>query len=63
MGVNVVLMFGGPNLSTFDFLKKNNMMDAGLKTPYGQAEIQNWLDWNTALQKETMGLIMNFGHP
>ena len=63
MGVKVVLMFGGPNLSTFDFLKKNNMMDAGLKTPYGQAELQNWLDWNTDLQIETMGLIMNFGHP
>ena len=63
LGVKVVLMFGGPNLSTFDFLKKNKMMDAGLKTPSGQSELQNWLDWNTDLQKETMGLIMNFGHP
>lgn len=63
LGVKVVLMFGGPNLSTFDFLKKNNMMEAGLKTPSGQVELQNWLDWNTDLQKETMGLIMNFGHP
>jgi hypothetical protein len=63
LGVKVVLMFGGPNLSTFDFLKKNKMMEAGLKTPSGQAELQNWLDWNTDLQKETMGLIMNFGHP
>ncbi|MEC8547499.1 MAG: hypothetical protein VXY19_04165 [Bacteroidota bacterium] len=63
LGVKVVLMFGGPNLSNFDFLKKNNMMDAGLKTPSGHVELQNWLDWNTDLQKETMGLIMNFGHP
>ncbi|MCK5441815.1 MAG: family 10 glycosylhydrolase [Maribacter sp.] len=63
LGVKVVLMFGGPNLSTFEFLKKNNMMEAGLKTPSGQAELQNWLDWNTDLQIETMGLIMNFGHP
>ena len=63
LGVKVVLMLGGPNLSTFEFLKKNNMMDAGLKTPSGQVEFQNWLDWNTDLQIETMGLIMNFGHP
>ena len=63
LGVKVVLMFGGPNLSTFKFLKKNNMMEAGLKTPSGQVELQNWLDWNTDLQIETMGLIMNFGHP
>jgi hypothetical protein len=63
LGVKVVLMLGGPNLSTFEFLKKNNMMEAGLKTPSGQAELQNWLDWNTDLQIETMGLIMNFGHP
>ncbi|MFT5885097.1 MAG: hypothetical protein ACI9IP_001557 [Arcticibacterium sp.] len=26
-------------------------------------ELQNWLDWNTDLQIETPGLIMNFGHP
>lgn len=63
MGVKVILMFGGPNLSTFEFLKKNKMMDAGLKTAAGQVKIQNWLDWNTDLQIETMGLIMNFGHP
>lgn len=63
LGVKVVLMFGGPNLSTFEFLKKNKMMEAGLKTPSGQAELQDWLDWNTDLQIETMGLIMNFGHP
>ena len=63
LGVKVVLMFGGPNLSTFDFLKKNRMMEAGLKTPSGQSKLQNWLDWNTDLQIETMGLIMNFGHP
>lgn len=63
MGVKVILMFGGPNLSTFEFLKKNKMSDAGLKTPDGQVKIQNWLDWNTDLQIETMGLIMNFGHP
>tara|TARA_B100000963_G_scaffold143045_1_gene124530 strand:- start:1500 stop:3200 length:1701 start_codon:yes stop_codon:yes gene_type:complete len=63
MGIKVILMFGGPNLSTFEFLKKNKMSDAGLKTPDGQVKIQNWLDWNTDLQIETMGLIMNFGHP
>ena len=63
MGVKVILMFGGPNLSTFEFLKKNKMMDAGLKTAAGQVKIQNWLDLNTDLQIETMGLIMNFGHP
>ena len=39
------------------------MSDAGLKTPDGQVKIQNWLDWNTDLQIETMGLIMNFGNP
>ena len=63
LGVKVVLMFGGPNLSNFEFLKKNDMMGAGLKTPSGHDELQNWLDWNTDLQIETMGLIMNFGHP
>ncbi len=63
LGVKVVVMFGGPNLSTFEFLKKNRMMEAGLKTPSGQPKLQNWLDWNTDLQIETMGLIMNFGHP
>ncbi len=63
LGVKVVLMFGGPNLSTFEFLKKNKMMEAGLKTSSGQSKLQNWLDWNTDLQIETMGLIMNFGHP
>ncbi len=63
LGIKVVLMLGGPNLSTFKFLEKNKMMDAGLKTSAGQVELQNWLDWNTDLQIETMGLIMNFGHP
>ena len=63
LGVKVVLMLGGPNLSTFEFLKKNEMMEAGLKTPSGHAKLQNWLDWNSDLQIETMGLIMNFGHP
>jgi hypothetical protein len=56
-------MLGGPNLSTFEFLKKNDMMGAGLKTPSGHEELQNWLDWNTDLKIETLGLIMNFGHP
>ncbi|MFT5885098.1 MAG: hypothetical protein ACI9IP_001558 [Arcticibacterium sp.] len=32
MGVKVVLMLGGPNLATSDFLKKNDMMHAELKT-------------------------------
>ena len=63
LGIKIVLMLGGPNLSTFEFLKKNDMMGAGLKTPLGHEELQNWLDWNTDLQIETMGLIMNFGHP
>jgi len=63
LGMKIVLMLGGPNLSTFDFLKKNDMMGAGLKTPSGHQELQNWLDWNTDLKIETMGLIMNFGHP
>ena len=35
-----------------DFLKKNKMMEASLKTSSGQPELQNWLDWNTDLQKE-----------
>ena len=35
----------------------------GLKTPNGHSRLQNWLDWNTDLNIETMGLIMNFGHP
>ncbi len=63
LGMKIVLMLGGPNLSTFEFLKKNDMIGAGLKTPSGHEELQNWLDWNTDLQIETMGLIMNFGHP
>ena len=63
LGMKIVLMLGGPNLSTFEFLKKNDMMGAGLKTPSGHEELQNWLDWNTDLKIETMGLIMNFGHP
>ena len=63
LGMKIVLMLGGPNLSTFEFLKKNDMMGTGLKTPSGHQELQNWLDWNTDLKIETMGLIMNFGHP
>ena len=63
LGMKIVLMLGGPNLSTFEFLKKNDMMGAGLKAPSGHEELQNWLDWNTDLKIETMGLIMNFGHP
>ena len=63
LDVKVVLMFGGPNLSNFKFLDENNMSDAGLKTPSGHSRLQNWLDWNTDLNIETMGLIMNFGHP
>ena len=63
LGMKIVLMLGGPNLSTFEFLKKNDMMGAGLKTPSGHEELQNWLDWNTDLKIETLGLIMNFGHP
>jgi hypothetical protein len=63
LGAKVVLMFGGPNLSTFDFLKKHDMMDASLKGSDGYPQIQNWLDWNSDLAIETMGLIMNFGHP
>jgi len=63
LGVKVVLMLGGPNLATFKFLEKHNMMDAALKGPDGYPQIQNWLDWNVDLSIETMGLIMNFGHP
>ena len=63
LNVKVVLMFGGPNLSNFKFLEEKNMSDAGLKTPYGHSRLQNWLDWDTDLNIETMGLIMNFGHP
>ena len=63
LGMKIVLMLGGPNLSTFEFLKENDMLGAGLKTPSGHEELQNWLDWNTDLKIETMGLIMNFGHP
>lgn len=63
LGMKIALMLGGPNLSTFEFLKENDMLGAGLKTPSGHEELQNWLDWNTDLKIETMGLIMNFGHP
>jgi hypothetical protein len=63
LGVKVVLMLGGPNLSTFKFLKENDMMDAALKGADGYPQVQNWLDWNIDLSIETMGLIMNFGHP
>ena len=63
LGMKIVLMLGGPNLSTFEFLKENDMLGAGLKTPSGHEELQNWLDWNTDLKIETMGLIMNIGHP
>ncbi|MCX6327557.1 MAG: hypothetical protein NT144_13045 [Bacteroidia bacterium] len=63
LGVKVVLMLGGPNLATFDFLRKHDMMDASLKGSDGYPQIQNWLDWNMDLSIETMGLIMNFGHP
>lgn len=61
--VKVVLMLGGPNLATFKFLEEHDMMDAALKGPDGYPQIQNWLDWNIDLSIETMGLIMNFGHP
>ena len=63
LGVKVVLMLGGPNLATFKFLKEHDMMDAALKGPDGYPQLQNWLDWNADLSIETMGLIMNFGHP
>jgi len=63
LGVKVVLMLGGPNLATFDFLDKHQMSDAALKGPDGVPQVQNWLDWNADLARETMGLIMNFGHP
>jgi hypothetical protein len=63
LGVKVVLMLGGPNLATFEFLEKHQMTDAALKGPDGIPQVQNWLDWNLDLSKETMGLIMNFGHP
>jgi len=63
LGVKVVLMLGGPNLATFKFLKEHDMMDAALKGPDGYPKTQNWLDWNIDLSFETMGLIMNFGHP
>ncbi|MDA0194013.1 MAG: hypothetical protein O2887_05140 [Bacteroidetes bacterium] len=63
LGAKVVLMLGGPNLSTFKFLKENDMMDAALKGADGYPQVQNWLDWNIDLSIETMGLIMNFGNP
>ncbi len=63
LGVKVILMLGGPNLATYDFLEKRQMSDAALKGPDGVPQVQNWLDWNADLAIETMGLIMNFGHP
>lgn len=63
LGVKVVLMLGGPNLATFEFLDAHDMRDAALKDSKGNPQLQNWLDWNTDLSIETMGLIMNFGHP
>jgi len=63
LGVKVVLMLGGPNLANFKFLKEHDMVDAALKGPDGYPQLQNWLDWNIDLSVETMGLIMNFGHP
>ena len=63
LGVKVVLMLGGPNLANFEFLTEHNMMDAALKGTDGFPQVQNWLDWNSDLSIETMGLIMNFGHP
>jgi hypothetical protein len=63
LGVKVVLMLGGPNLATFEFLEAQDMKDAALKAPNGYPQLQDWLDWNIDLSIETMGLIMNFGHP
>jgi hypothetical protein len=63
LGVKVVLMLGGPNLATFKFLKEHNMMDAALLKENGFPQVQDWLDWNIDLTIETMGMIMNFGHP
>jgi len=63
LGVKVVLMLGGPNLATFKFLEEHQMRDAALKGPDGVPQVQDWLDWNADLAIETMGLIMNFGHP
>jgi len=63
LGVKVVLMLGGPNLATFKFLKEHNMMDAALLKENGFPQVQDWLDWNIDLSIETMGMIMNFGHP
>ena len=63
LDVKVVLMLGGPNLATFEFLEKHQMTDAALKGSSGMPQVQDWLDWNADLDIETMGLIMNFGHP
>jgi hypothetical protein len=63
LGVKVVLMLGGPNLATFEFLEENDMLNAALKKENGFPQIQDWLDWNIDLGIETMGMIMNFGNP
>lgn len=63
LGTRVVPMLGGPNLVTFDFLKRNGMEDAALKTRNGHPKIQDWVDWNNDQEVECEGIIGNFGHP
>lgn len=65
LGVKVVLMLGGPNLVTFDFLKKNNMKleEIALKNEWGFPYIKDYLDWNSDLSNECRGIIANFGNP
>jgi hypothetical protein len=63
LGVKVVLMLGGPNLATFDFLNGHGMMDAALKTSWGLPIAQEWVDWDADLSRECRGMIVNFGHP
>ncbi|HPJ01693.1 MAG TPA: hypothetical protein PKU80_02505 [Candidatus Limiplasma sp.] len=63
LGAHIIPMLDGPNLVDDAFLRKNDMLDARMKTADGDPKIQNWIDWNSDLFYEKIGWIANFGHP
>lgn len=65
LGAKVVLMLGGPNLASFEFMDKHGfrLEDMAMKNEWGFPFIKDYLDWNSDMSKECRGVIANFGHP
>lgn len=63
LGVRIIPMLDGPNLATEKYLQKNGMMDARLRNADGDPLPQNWCDWDSDLNPEKGGWLVNYGHP